>query len=82
MARLQDEAAEKRMQGKRTAKRRNKKAHFFKRPHKTKTALRRANSRSKTDKIDSSHNTDESLNYADDEGQYVDMEGEDADGKV
>ena len=47
------------------------------------TARRRALQNSRSDmEVDSDHNPDESFNYADDEGQDVDMEGEDADGKV
>jgi hypothetical protein len=70
-----------RMQGKKTAKRKGKRTNFKHRPDKTMTKNRRALSSSKSDKIDSEHNPDESYNYADDEGQDVDMEGEDADGK-
>ena len=71
-----------REQGKKTAKRKNKRNCLFKRPEKIKTVDRKAFSSSKSDKINSDHNSDESLNYTDDEGQDVDMEGEDADGKV
>ena len=80
--RLQYESAQKRIQGKRTSKRKNKRSNFFKRPKRSKTANTRDLSSSKSDKLDSEHNPDESLNYADDEGQDVDMEGEEADGKV
>ena len=55
------------MQGK---KRKGKRSNFFKRPDKRFAEKRRALSNSKSDKIDSEHNPDESSNYADD----VDME--------
>ena len=70
-----------RVLGKRTAKRRNKKNRFDHRRDKTKTARRKALSSFKSDKIDSDHNPDAS-NDADDEAEDVEMEGEDADGKV
>jgi hypothetical protein len=76
------EAAKKRLMGKRTAKRKNKRSNFKHRPDKTKTANRRAFSSSKSDKIDTDHNPDEASNDADDEAEDVEMEGEDADGKV
>ena len=47
--RLQNEAAELRMQGKKTTKRKNKRSNFFKRPDKTKTEWRRAHSDPRTD---------------------------------
>ena len=49
MAQLQDEAAQKRMQGKKTAKRRNKKGHFRHRPDKSFTEKRKALSNTKTE---------------------------------
>ena len=70
---------------KRIKKRKGKSSNFKHRPDKTKTARRRALLNSKTDKeIDSVYNPDESFNYADDEEeeQDLDMESEDADGKV
>ena len=45
----QDEAAQLRMQGKKTAKRRNKKGHFHKRPDKRFTEKRKALSNTKTE---------------------------------
>ena len=69
----------------RIKKRKGKSSNFFKRPDKRFTEARmRARLNSKSDKIDSNHNPDESFNYADDEeeDQDVDMEDEDADGKV
>ena len=45
----QDEAAQKRMQGKKTAKRRNKKGHFSHRPDRTQTEKRNALSNTKTE---------------------------------
>ena len=77
------EDAEKKMQGTtRIKKKKGKSSNFKHRPDKRFTKKRRALSSSKSEKISSDHNPDESLNYADDEGQDVDMEGEDADGKV
>ena len=54
------------LQGKR---RKGKRSNFYKRPNRW-----RALENSKSDKIDSEHNPDESSNYADDEDQDVDME--------
>ena len=73
----QNQAAQKRKEGKkRTKKRKGKPSHFDTRKNKTMTARRRALLNSKSDKIDSDHNPDESFNYADDEeeDQDVDME--------
>ena len=65
----------------RIKKKKGKRNNFKHRPDKTMTAKRRAFSSSKSDKIDSNHNPD-AFNDADDEGQDVDMDCEDADGKV
>ena len=73
--RKQNEKAEKRIEGTtRVKKRKGKSSRFFKRPDKRFTEKRRALSNSKSDKLDSKHNPDESSNYADDEDQDVDME--------
>ena len=64
----QDEAAQLRKQGKKTANRRNKKSNFKQRPDKTKTKKRRALSNTKSDTmIDLDHNPDEAFNDTDDE---------------
>jgi hypothetical protein len=77
------EDAEKKMQGTtRIKKRKGKSSNFKQRPNRTKNAKRRAFSSSKSDKIDSGHNLDEASINADDEAEDVEMEGEDADGKV
>ena len=73
--------AQKRLEGTtRIKKRKGKRSNFYKRPNRW-SALKNSTS---VMEIDSNHNSDESFNYADDEGedQDVDMEGEDADGKV
>ena len=79
----QDERAQLRKQGKKTAKSRNKKSNFKHRPDKRFTEKRRALSNTKSDTMmDLDHNPDEASDDADDEeAGDVEMEGEDADGK-
>lgn len=68
------EDSKKMMEGKKRAKRKAKGSKFFKRPDKRFTEKRRALEKSKSDKIDSDHNPDESFNYADDEEEDQDVE--------
>ena len=76
------EAAQLRMQGKKTGKRRNKRSHFDTRKNKTMTEKRRALSNTKSDTMmDLDHNPDEASDNPDEEAGDVEMEGEDADGK-
>ena len=56
-----------RLKGKRTARRTNKRSHFDHRKKKSMTAEKMTLLNSKSDKIDTEHNPDESFNYADDE---------------